>query len=65
MCFFILVFSRHYETTLLVALTGYQFCQFGLLPLFGYAVVMMFSLPPSVGITLLIVVSSPGGSYSK
>ena len=41
------------------------FCQFILLPFLGYAVVEMFQLPPSVGITLIIVVSSPGGSYSN
>jgi len=31
----------------------------------GYCVVQLFTLPPSVGITLLLVVSSPGGSYSN
>lgn len=40
-------------------------CQFLLLPLIGFAVVEIFKLPPPVGITLLIVVSSPGGSYSN
>lgn len=39
--------------------------QFGLLPFIGWAVVMLFNFPYSVGITLLIVVSSPGGSYSN
>lgn len=41
------------------------FCQFFLLPFLGYAVVEIFRLPVSVGITLIIVVSSPGGSYSN
>ncbi|KAL7535049.1 LOW QUALITY PROTEIN: hypothetical protein ACHAWF_005037 [Thalassiosira exigua] len=41
------------------------FCQFMLLPLLGYLVILAFSVPPPVGITLLIVVSSPGGSYSN
>ncbi|KAL7527905.1 hypothetical protein ACHAXR_005978 [Thalassiosira sp. AJA248-18] len=40
-------------------------CQFVILPLIGYLIVLVFSLPPPVGITLLIVVSSPGGSYSN
>jgi len=41
------------------------FCQFFLLPFIGWAVIEMFSLPVPVGITLLVVVSSPGGSYSN
>lgn len=41
------------------------FCQFVILPFLGYIVVMIFSLPYYVGITLIIVVSSPGGSYSN
>mmetsp|Transcript_28160 Transcript_28160/g.81413 ORF Transcript_28160/g.81413 Transcript_28160/m.81413 type:complete len:409 (-) Transcript_28160:70-1296(-) len=41
------------------------FCQFFLLPFLGWAVIEMFSLPLPVGITLLVVVSSPGGSYSN
>ena len=41
------------------------FCQFFLLPFIGWAVIEMFSLPVPVGITLLLVVSSPGGSYSN
>lgn len=41
------------------------FCQFFLLPFLGYIMVMIFSLPPTVGVTLIIVVSSPGGSYSN
>lgn len=41
------------------------FCQFVLLPFLGFCCVKIFNFPPSVGITLLIVVSSPGGSYSN
>jgi hypothetical protein len=41
------------------------FCQFVLLPFLGWAIVELFRLPPPVGITLLVVVSSPGGSYSN
>ena len=41
------------------------FCQFFLLPFIGWAVIEMFNLPVPVGITLLVVVSSPGGSYSN
>ncbi|KAL3777127.1 hypothetical protein ACHAWO_004093 [Cyclotella atomus] len=41
------------------------FCQFVLLPFLGWAIVEMFRLPTPVGITLLVVVSSPGGSYSN
>lgn len=41
------------------------FCQFFLLPFFGYIMCVAFSLPIAVGVTLIIVVSSPGGSYSN
>lgn len=41
------------------------FCQFFLMPLFGYLVTIAFKLPVPVGVTLIIVVSSPGGSYSN
>ena len=40
-------------------------CQFVLLPLCGYASVKAFDLPPIYGITLMVVTSSPGGSYSN
>ena len=40
-------------------------CQFILLPLCGYASVRAFDLPPIYGITLMVVTSSPGGSYSN
>ena len=41
------------------------FCQFFLLPFFGYIITIAFNLPIPVGLTLIIVVSSPGGSYSN
>lgn len=41
------------------------FCQFILLPFLGFAVVNLLNLEPSIGITLLVVTSSPGGSYSN
>ena len=41
------------------------FCQFILLPFMGFVVVNLFDLEPSIGITLLVVTSSPGGSYSN
>lgn len=40
-------------------------CQFILLPLLGFLVVFFMKLPHAVGITLLVVTSSPGGSYSN
>lgn len=40
-------------------------CQFILLPLLGFLVVLLMDLPHAVGITLLVVTSSPGGSYSN
>lgn len=45
-------------------LTGI-FCQFVLLPLLGFLVVWIMDLDHAVGITLLVVTSSPGGSYSN
>lgn len=41
------------------------FCQFILLPLLGFATVNIFNLDAPLGITLLVVTSSPGGSYSN
>jgi predicted Na+-dependent transporter len=41
------------------------FCQFILLPFLGFAAVNVFNLDASIGITLLVVTSSPGGSYSN
>jgi len=39
--------------------------QFCLLPLLGLLAVLMFDVPRSMGIALLVVTSSPGGSYSN
>jgi predicted Na+-dependent transporter len=41
------------------------FCQFLLLPFIGFVAVKLLQLEPSLGITLLVVTSSPGGSYSN
>lgn len=41
------------------------FCQFILLPFLGFCVVNMMQLDATIGITLLVVTSSPGGSYSN
>ena len=41
------------------------FLQFCILPLCGFLVVKFFELERSVGISLLVVTSSPGGSYSN
>jgi len=45
-------------------LTG-CFLQFGILPLLGFIVVKSLQLNETMGITLLVVTSSPGGSYSN
>mmetsp|Transcript_9351 Transcript_9351/g.13921 ORF Transcript_9351/g.13921 Transcript_9351/m.13921 type:complete len:382 (-) Transcript_9351:154-1299(-) len=45
-------------------LTG-CFLQFGILPLLGFAVVKILNMNETMGITLLVVTSSPGGSYSN
>jgi len=45
-------------------LTG-VFCQFVVLPLLGFLVVSILELDYAMGITLLVVTSSPGGSYSN
>lgn len=45
-------------------LTGI-FLQFVVLPLLGFLVVLILDPDHSVGITLLVVTSSPGGSYSN
>jgi predicted Na+-dependent transporter len=45
-------------------LTG-AFCQFIILPLLGFLVVKTLDLSSGMGITLLVVTSSPGGSYSN
>jgi predicted Na+-dependent transporter len=41
------------------------FCQFVLLPFLGFAAVNIFNLEASLGITLLVLTSSPGGSFSN
>lgn len=42
------------------------FCmQFIILPFIGFCCIKIFRLPSPVGITLLVVTSSPGGSYSN
>ena len=40
-------------------------CQFGVVPLLGYLATQAFQLPPHYGVTLLVLCSSPGGSYSN
>jgi len=49
------------KTGILIGLS----CQFFLLPLVGFLTVKAFDLKEVYGITLLIVMSSPGGSYSN
>lgn len=39
--------------------------QFLLLPFLGFIVVRFLDLPEPLGLTLLVVTSSPGGSYSN
>ena len=39
--------------------------QFLILPFIGFCVVKALNLPAAMGITLLVVTSSPGGSYSR
>lgn len=41
------------------------FCQFFLLPFLGFIVVRFLDLSEPLGLTLLVVTSSPGGSYSN
>lgn len=41
------------------------FLQFIILPLLGFLVVYTLGLSNAIGITLLVVTSSPGGSYSN
>jgi hypothetical protein len=41
------------------------FLQFVFLPFLGYLVVTAFSMARPAGLTLLVVTSSPGGSYSN
>jgi predicted Na+-dependent transporter len=39
--------------------------QFIVLPFLGFIVVKLLQLPAPMGITLLVITSSPGGSYSN
>lgn len=41
------------------------FCQFVLMPFLGFVIVNIMELDANLGITLLVVTSSPGGSYSN
>mmetsp|Transcript_2092 Transcript_2092/g.4522 ORF Transcript_2092/g.4522 Transcript_2092/m.4522 type:complete len:410 (+) Transcript_2092:193-1422(+) len=41
------------------------FLQFGVLPFLGFVTVKMLALDNAMGLTLLVVTSSPGGSYSN
>jgi len=45
-------------------LTGI-FVQFIILPFFGFATVQALNLDDSLGLTLMVITSSPGGSYSN
>jgi len=47
------------------ALATGAFLQFMVLPFLGFAVVKMLDLSYPAGITLLVLTSSPGGSYSN
>ena len=40
-------------------------CQFLLVPALGFASCKWFELDPTLGITLIVLTSSPGGSYSN
>lgn len=48
-----------------VAISTGVFLQFVLLPFLGFAVVKMLNMSSEMGLTLLVVTSSPGGSYSN
>jgi predicted Na+-dependent transporter len=39
--------------------------QFFILPFVGFCIVKILKMPAPLGITLLVVTSSPGGSYSN
>jgi predicted Na+-dependent transporter len=53
--------QAHNSTALLIGVS----LQFIILPLVGFLTVQLLSLPAEVGITLLVITSSPGGSYSN
>ena len=40
-------------------------CQFFVVPALGFAATQLFDLPVHYGVTLLVLCSSPGGSYSN
>lgn len=42
-----------------------MFCQFLVLPVLGFVVIRTLNPSHSVGLMLLVVTSSPGGSYSN
>ena len=71
---FLLVFgmSATVDTKLLMsqlnntrALATGSFLQFVVLPFLGFITVKMLSLDVATGLTLLVVTSSPGGSFSN
>ena len=71
---FLLVFgmSATVDTNLLMkqlnnkrALCTGAFLQFVVLPFLGFITVKMLSLDVATGLTLLVVTSSPGGSFSN
>ncbi|KAL7567399.1 hypothetical protein ACA910_010287 [Epithemia clementina (nom. ined.)] len=51
----------HNRTAILTGLV----LQFGILPLLGFGVVVALRLDQAAGLTLLVVTTSPGGSYSN
>ncbi|KAL7568981.1 hypothetical protein ACA910_021273 [Epithemia clementina (nom. ined.)] len=57
--------SIHTQVRNIRALSTGLFCQFLVLPFLGFLVVRFMELEESLGLTLLVVTSSPGGSYSN
>ena len=57
--------SMWQQLTNVKALCVGMICQFLITPFLGYIVVRSLNLPMAQGITLLVVTSSPGGSYSN
>jgi len=47
------------------AIAAGLFLQFGIMPFLGFLVVKLLDLDNATGVTLLVVTSSPGGSYSN
>lgn len=56
-----LVKQIHNKVALLIGLL----LQFVILPFCGFIVILILKLPITMGITLLVITSSPGGSYSN